>query len=48
MKHHNLFSSPNFIQVINSRGMMDEMTGRVACMGGEEQSLQSFVRKNRK
>ena len=40
-----MFSSPNFIQVINSRRMMDEMAGRVACMGREEQS---FVRKNRK
>jgi hypothetical protein len=39
---HNLFSSPNFIQVINSRGMMDELAGRVACKGREEQTLQSY------
>jgi hypothetical protein len=25
--------------------MMDEMAGHVVCLGGEEQSLQSFVRK---
>ena len=37
---HDLFPSPNIIRVIKSRRM--RWAGHVACMGGEEKSIQVF------